>query len=359
MTKERDPSITIGVVIVAFDSQSVLENCLVSLAASSHASLKIVVCDNASPDASADVVRRWASESSIVVEAEKGENGGFLEVALEEGLAFRDRRLPVCTLLRLPSNLGFAGGVNAGLKLLRQDPEVSLFWVLNPDTEVPTETASVFARRALTGDVGLMGGRIIYRESPNRIQSDGGRVGRWSGICRNVNQGADPEEAQPPSGDSLDFLMGASIVASRAFLDQAGLMQEDYFLYYEEVDWAFRRGKLPLDFLADAVVYHHGGTSIGTGNVKRRASGFANYFNYRNRMRFVARHKAWTLPVAYLISVLKVIQILVQGTWEEAYSAFCGLHQLSPPAKIAARLGPEAARMAFGRGSPNGRVDSR
>ena len=351
MTEGRDPNITIGVVIVAFHSQPVLENCLVSLAASNHASLKIVVCDNASPDASADVVRRWAAESPFVANTGTGKDGGFLEVSLEEGLTFDGRDLPVCTLLKSSTNLGFAGGVNAGLKLLRQDPEVSLFWVLNPDTEVPAETASIYASKAVAGDVGLMGGRIIYREAPNRVQSDGGRVGRWSGICRNVNQGVDPGEAHPPAGDSLDFLMGANIVASRAFLDQAGLMQEDYFLYYEEVDWAFRRGHLPLDFIPEAYVYHHGGTAIGTGNTNRRASPFANYFNYRNRMWFVARFKAGVLPFAYAISMAKVLKLILQGGFDEAWAAFCGLNQLPPPPDIAAKISPDAAERAFGRKS--------
>ncbi len=341
-------SITIGVVIVAFGSEPVLPSCLEHLAKSMHRNLKVVVCDNASPDASADIVRRRGAE------ADGSAEGGFLEVEAKAIDGMNGQVLPPLVLVTSPANVGFAGGVNIGLRILRQDPEVDLFWVLNPDTEVTAATASAYAQKAVSGKVGLMGGRTLYREPPHRIQSDGGRVGRWSGICRNVNQGVDPEHAVAPSGDSLDFLMGANIVASRDYLDQAGLMQEDYFLYYEEVDWAFRRGALPLDFLADAVVYHHGGTAIGTGNTQRRASPFANFFNYRNRMWFMARFKLAALPVAYVISMLKIAKLLSVCAWDEAYAAFCGLNQLPPPKAVAAKLGPDAAVLAFGRKTGRG-----
>ena len=85
------------------------------------------------------------------------------------------------------------------------------------------------------------------------------------------------------------------MVVSRDFLARVGPMREDYFLYYEEVDWALRRGDLPLAFAGDAIVYHHGGTSIGTGRLDERPSAFSNYFNYRNRMRFMRRFHPWRL----------------------------------------------------------------
>ncbi len=103
------------------------------------------------------------------------------------------------------------------------------------------------------------------------------------------------------------------MVASRLFIEQAGLMVEDYFLYYEEVDWAFRRGDLPLRLVPDAVVYHHGGTVIGSGSLSRRATPFANYFNYRNRARFARRHMPLALPLLLAKAVLKAGQLLMMG----------------------------------------------
>ena len=88
-------------------------------------------------------------------------------------------------------------------------------------------------------------------------------------MAENVNKGLLPEAVALPDPASLDFISGASMVASRAFIDQVGLMADDYFLYYEEIDWAARRGALPFRLCGDAIVYHHTGTSIGSASSSR------------------------------------------------------------------------------------------
>jgi GT2 family glycosyltransferase len=139
------------------------------------------------------------------------------------------------------------------------------------------------------------------------------------------------------------------MVASRQFIEMVGPLREDYFLYYEEVDWAFRRGGLPLRTCPEAVVHHHGGTSIGTGDINRRASAFANYFNFRNRLRFLARFAWPALPVAYVYSMAQIARLVLTGSGREAVGALRGLHQLRPPREVADRIAPEAAELAFGR----------
>mgnify|MGYP006279881287 FL=1 len=194
-----------------------------------------------------------------------------------------------------------------------------------------------------------MGSRIIYLEPPGLIQSDGGRVGRWTGLCRNVNQGADPSGTMRPAAEELDFISGASVVASRRFLETAGLMPEHYFLYYEEVEWAARRGELPLVLCDDAVIHHHGGTAIGTGAVNRLPTPFAHYFNYRNRMRYIRRQRPLALPVTYLASLARVTKLFALGARAEAGSALRGMHGCPPPRAVRDRLSPEAAALAFDR----------
>ena len=330
--------ITIGVVIVAYGSADVLPSCLRSLARSTHMELKTVVVDNASPDGSAEAARRAAADF------ERQGRFGFREIAAEaldgpsmdglaaDGLAAHGlaaHALPSLTLVTSSVNRGFAGGANIGLDLLRRDPEVDLFWLLNPDTEVPPDTAAHYALKAAAGPVGLMGGRVLFHGAPDMIQSDGGRTGRWTGICRNVNYGEDPATAVPAAPDTLDYLMGANLVASRPFLAQVGLLREDYFLYYEEVDWAFRRGDHPLAFLPDAIVHHHGGTAAGTGNKTRRATPLSTYYNFRNRMRFTARFNPKALPIAYAVSLWLAFRLLRAGAREEGMAALRGVNQLA------------------------------
>jgi GT2 family glycosyltransferase len=325
----------IGVIILTFQSADMIEACLDSLRASDHADLRIVVCDNNSQDDTVDVIRSWAAGQGIDLtesdlNTKRPEEPGFL------------------TLLHTGANRGFAGGVNAGIVHLQADPRIDLFWILNPDSEATPGAAGAYARCAeRLGRFSLMGGRIRYHEAPSWIQSDGGRVSPWSGICRNLNAGLMPEDVCIPDVASLDFISGANMVASRRFIEQAGPMVEDYFLYYEEIDWAARRGDLPLALCPEAVVIHHGGTTIGTGSVTKRASPFANYFKNRNRMRFMRRFRPLALPVAWGLSMLRVVKIFAIGANAEAWSALSGLNGLPPPSCVRDRIAPIDRASAF------------
>lgn len=314
-----------GVVIVTYSSADVIGACLESLLASVGPPLRIVVVDNASPDDTVAVVRRIGADAP-------------------------DDRLH---LLQSPVNRGFAGGVNLGLAHLRRDPAVDLFWVLNPDSRVTPGTAAAYRAAARGQRFGLMGGRTLYDGAPGLLQSDGGRVRRPFGICQNLNQGKPPETAQPPDPTTLDFVSGANMVASREFLEAVGPMREDYFLFYEEVDWAFRRGDLPLAVCPEAVVHHQGGTATGAGSVRRLASPFANYFNYRNQMRFVRRHMPSHQPTAYGYAMARIARLLLWRAWAEAGAALRGLHGLPPPRAVRARIAAEAWPLAFGPPDPS------
>lgn len=100
---------------------------------------------------------------------------------------------------------------------------------------------------------------------------------------------------------------------TRACLDKIGLMEERYFLYFEDLDWglrAKRRGDIGYAF--DSVVYHKGGTTIGTGPVTT-ISEFATYLSFRNRVLFVyANFPAWLIWTA-LIAVARALEYGFRG----------------------------------------------
>jgi hypothetical protein len=352
---ERDVSPTLGVVIVTYGSEDVIAECLETLSASTGVTLKIVVVDNASLDRSREAVIDWASGAVPYVQPTNSPAPRQAVVAKPLPLVQLRAGEPVgtlgpLTLVRSEANLGFAGGVNIGLKALAG--QADWFWILNPDCAVPPDTARgyVDAARANPG-FSLMTGRTMHYDDPQNIQTDGGRVDRSTGVCHQRNAGSPAATTSSPSAAELDWVTGANMVASPEFLAAAGLMPEDYFLYYEEVDWAFRRGDMPLVVAPGVVVYHRAGTSIGSGGVGRRSSPFSNYFNYRNRMRFARRFLARTTG-AYAYGLAKAGQLLLKGAPGEAYAALAGTLELPPPSGVRSRFSdPATARLAFGRKS--------
>lgn len=348
----------IGVIVVAYDAEAVLPTCLESVFASDSDAFRAVVVDNASPDRSVEVLRDWAS-GALVPEFPEGAHDparrpapkpvAVTELDEAEARAAAPADWGRLALVRAEANRGFAAGVNLGLDLLSHDPEIGVFWILNPDGIAHPGTLGALAEAATRRpDFGLMGGRVRYCEPPGLIQSDcGGRIDRWTGICRSLHIGMTPESAPQTRPETLDYVCGAHMAVSRAFVEEAGPMPEEYFLYYEEIDWALRRGRRPIVYAPEALVHHHGGASIGSGTPGRSASAFANYFNYRNRMRFMRRFRPHGLPTAYLYSLAKIGRLLLGGEWGSAIGAARGLHGLPPGRRIRARLGPEAAALAF------------
>ncbi|MFN0113334.1 MAG: glycosyltransferase family 2 protein [Paracoccaceae bacterium] len=345
----------LGVVIVSYNSGPSLLECLESLIASTGVTLHIVVVDNASTDDSVARLRAWASG------AEPWANPGDLPFALAQApkpvrLIEADAPLPAApapaiTLLHAGINGGYAAGVNAGLASLARTEGIGRFWILNPDSAVPAGTPRSFATfQPPCGAFSLMGGRVNYLETPDVIQIDGGIVNWKTGMTINVNQGASHRASLPPDPAKMDFITGASMVVSREFYEAAGPMTEDYFLYYEEVDWAMKRGDLPLAYCAEGLVYHRAGTSIGSPTLDRIASPLSLYFKHRNRLRFLMRHRRRSILTAHLFTLAKSLQTLLKGYRHEAWVMFSASFGASPTADVASRVSPQALGRAFGTG---------
>lgn len=346
----------LGVVVVTFCAADVIAECLESLAASSGAVLDVVVVDNASPDDTRAVVAGWAvagggfAASGPLAQASPAPRPvAFARIAAGEALP-----APVphtrFTLIESATNTGFAGGVNIGLRALLGQADIDAFWVLNPDCVVPPTLARAYLDAAAAAPFALMGSRVVYYEAPDLIQTDGGRFSRWTATCASQNARAPAATTPLPDAATLDYISGANMVASRAFIDAAGLLPEEYFVFYEEVDWAQRRGPLPLRLLPGAVVYHHGGSAIGSGRHNRRESPFAAWFNYRNRLWFARKYLPGRAALTKLKALAKAAQMHRAGDPALAQAILAGAFDRAAPPAVAARFPDPATRaLALGR----------
>jgi hypothetical protein len=124
------------------------------------------------------------------------------------------------------------------------------------------------------------------------------------------------------------------MLVSRAFLEAVGLMGEEYFLFFEELDWAWRaRGRFRLGWAPESVVYHREGSSTGlspgryNADTERRLHWSQLRLTRRHRPRFlpfvVLRHllilakSLGTLHLARAGSILRLYRDLVwhRGAW--------------------------------------------
>jgi GT2 family glycosyltransferase len=327
----------LGVVIVTYNSRDVIIACLESLFASDDAdALEILVVDNDSTDGTAEVVAQWklgrihdrigaASTDCPQVQADLDKPG-----------------LERVQILQSNVNGGYAFGVNLGLRSLFPNDAIGAFWVLNPDCVVPVQTPKMFRRFAMSNSFGLASSRCLYLEDKSIIQTDGGRFSRITGVCHSLNARKSAAKTVLPSDDDLDYVSGANMLVSRDYIHKVGYMTEDYFLYYEEVDWACRRGNLPLRLIHDAEIYHMGGTSIGSGSLNTHPSSLSNYFNHRSRLRFVRRFLKGRYPLALAWSLAKAIQVACKVGLAPAWALTLGAVNASPPKGVRERIPAKA-----------------
>lgn len=181
-------------------------------------------------------------------------------------------------------NLGFAGGNNLGIAQAKGD----YVFLLNNDTEIPAGCIeSMIDILTANENIGLLSPLLLYFDDKSLVQYAGftpmnyltGRNAYIGQFERNVGQF---NNATQRTG----FCHGAAVICRRADLEKAGLMDENYFLYYEELDWCekFKRIGKEIWFTGKTHVYHKESVSVG------KKSGLKTYFNTRNRMLFIRKN---------------------------------------------------------------------
>jgi GT2 family glycosyltransferase len=273
---------TVAVVILNWNGWRDTLACVRSVLAHAPDS-QVVVCDNGSSDGSYEHL-----ESTLSSELPAG--ALCCLQAMDTWPQSVEARV---VLIQNGANLGFAGGCNVGLRFALAQKH-GYFWLLNNDTEIePGALDGLLQRMARDPQVGMCGSRLVYFDTPDIVQARGGAtydpttgVGQHLGVHESISAPENPEVIEA----SMDYVVGASMLVSRRFLELVGLMREDYFLYFEELDWATRgraRG-FRLAYAPQSVVRHKEGASIGSSHHGPGSMLSMRYLS-RNRLLYTQR----------------------------------------------------------------------
>ncbi|HDL64575.1 MAG TPA: glycosyltransferase family 2 protein, partial [Proteobacteria bacterium] len=147
------------------------------------------------------------------------------------------------TIITAPINLGFAGGNNLGIKRALAEG-ADYICLLNNDTEVDPhflEELLLVARE--DPRAGILGSRILYHDRPDIIWSQGIAVNRISGrIYTTYNNRKDSEVSGIIT--EVNAVSGAAMLLKSEMLREVGLLDEDYYLCFEDVDLCLRAGRM-------------------------------------------------------------------------------------------------------------------
>lgn len=243
------PSVT--TVILNWNGLDDTRECLESLRHVAYPSLRIIVIDNAS-----------AKDEASTLE---DEYSGFIE------------------MIRNDRNLGFAGGANVGILAAL---EAGTDYVLLLNNDVTVDSGFLDAMVAAAGRykrLAALSPRAYFQEPKDLIYSTGGTVNLWTGVARQIGRGV-TDDGRFDRSARRDYADGLCMLIPVGALEKVGLLDEEYFAYWEETDWCVRAREegLRCYYVPEAKVWHKAERS-------KRASDSFNYHYRRNALMFVRK----------------------------------------------------------------------
>jgi hypothetical protein len=237
----------------------------------------------------------------------------------DDSVAQLRRARPSLHLIPNARNEGFAAGSNLGIRWGR-DRGAEYVWLLNNDAEPePRALSALVAAAEADPGLGAVGSVLHEGGRSDRVQNWGGGHVRFRlGLLR-------PCRGRP-SRAPLDYLSGASLLLRSRAVAEVGLLDERYFMYWEDVDLALRlrRAGWRLGVAADAIVWHGGAASLGANSPEYHA-----HFN-ASAVRFFRKHAAVpALPILAGVGC-RALRRLVRGEWRQARAAW-GAVRGGPP----------------------------
>jgi len=263
----------VSIIVLNYNGKDYLKECLSSLAKASFKNFEIIFVDNASSDDSVEYVNKLKQEVE----------------------------LPNLTIVRNPTNLGYSGGNNIGIK---KSCGV-LIVLLNNDTSVVSNWLKELVKAALANrSIGIFQSKILF-EDGKTIQSAGNLIDIYGAVtCRGLME--EDNGQFDVSVYCFSYVSGACMMIRKEVLNDIGCFDEKLFLGQDDVDLNWRamlRGYQKM-FVPKAICVHK-----GSATVEKLPSNFLLYYEQRNRIRVLMKNYSIIrlvrrLPLALTLTAL-------------------------------------------------------
>jgi len=247
--------VRLGLVTVTFNSRDVLDGFFSSLQAQVFQDWHLYIVDNQSTD------------------------GGLELVLPKYGLeAF-------VTIIRNETNVGFAAATNQGVRIAAQDG-CSHFLIINNDVEFDGGLLSGLLEAAARLSAHILVPKILYAEPSDMIWYAGGRILPWRGyICEHYGMG-ETDRGQYDRERVVDFASGCCLLIKGDVVEQIGLFDTNFFVYFEDLDFCYRANRSNIRIWFTPTVHlHHKVSSLTISG-----SDFSIFQGTRGQAYFLHKH---------------------------------------------------------------------
>ncbi len=332
----------VAIVLVNWNRVADTLECAESILQSNYKNVRIIICENGSEDDSWKHMLSWAKGTYGEIEPSTSNDYlrslslpnsvkpvDFTEVSSENVQTVTT--LSKVNFIKIMPNRGFAGGNNVGLKLALNDSSVQYFWILNNDTVIEKDAISKYLKSfSLDADIGISGCNLVYYGAPNMFQAMcGSKFNYLTGTSRCLGQGQATtcQISKEEVIENTDFVTGASMFVTRKFLETVGFLEENFKIYFEEIDWRLRAGDtFKVGYAEDVFVYHKEGlTMSGSVDVGSARSPAAEFFLAQSRIKFAKKHFPLRVPIYWLYLALTCLKHVLRRRFSNVKPLLCAM----------------------------------
>lgn len=221
----------------------------------------------------------------------------------EEDLPAIQTKFPSIHIVDNKKNLGFAEGYNRGILYALEKFSVDWLFLINNDATVHPKIFQ--AARSCIQDhpqAGVMGAKIYFHDEPTLLWYAGATVDLQTWRCVHFGYGDCDLEGDFRKIGPTGYACGCALFVKVEAIKQVGLMEKDFFLIWEEVDWCWRFRKAGYEclFIPEAKVWHRISHSFEEGN---RGPDW-QYYYFRNRLLFLNRHATTKQKRTFFLKIL-------------------------------------------------------
>ena len=271
------------IILLNYNGSKDTIECLESILDVNYSYYQVLIIDNSEIDAPYQQLLDWAILKQI----------NFNKTTESEFSLEKDQNQFV--FVKAQKNKGFSAGNNVALNaILKTDELDSYVWLLNNDTVIDKESLYEQIKYLKANEdlnIGILGSKLLYYYQKEKLQAAGGRFNKKFFISTHVGEGESVFKSKSEFKE-IDYVIGASMFVTHKFLREIGTLCEDFFLYYEELDWAFRakeKGWI-LDWCPKSLIFHKEGASIGSSYDSRKKTFFSEIHIFKSRKIFVRKY---------------------------------------------------------------------